>query len=189
MPRIILASASPRRQELLRQLIPQFEVVHAEVDEEALTRDDPWETAKGLALAKAESVLARHPDALVIGGDTVVAIGESWLQLAKPSDAEDAARMLRLLSGREHVVITGLAVVGPGIRTVDAATTRVLFRAFEAAEINEYVATGEPMGKAGAYAIQGGAAGFVSAIEGSWSNVVGLPMELLERMLQALPHS
>jgi septum formation protein len=143
-----------------------------------------------LALAKAAAVLGKNPDALVIGGDTVVAIAEAdgvYRHLAKPLDASDAAEMLRALSGREHLVITGVALVMKGNQAAATDTTRVFFRELHEDEIEHYVSTGEPMDKAGAYAIQGGAKDFVQKIEGSWSNVVGLPVELLRQMLTDFP--
>jgi septum formation protein len=183
---------------LLREIVPDFEVLVAPVDEEALTVPDPWETAEWLALAKARAVAALRPEALVIGGDTVVAYvpspptpspgtnhpGEgAFVQLAKPRDEADAMRMLRALSGRDHVVITGVAFVSPQGERSLTDTTTVSFRELTDEEIAAYVATGEPMDKAGAYAIQGGAAAFVARIEGSWSNVVGLPVEAVNRVL------
>lgn len=183
---VVLASASPRRQELLKQLFAEFEVIPADLDEDALTVKDPWETARRLALAKAKAVAIQRPDALVIGSDTVVALPsfESTIQLAKPSDAQDAVRMLTALSGKSHLVITGVALVSPDFEVVEADETSVTFRDLELPEIEEYVATGEPMDKAGAYAIQGAAAGFVANTTGSLSNVIGLPLEQVQRMLK-----
>lgn len=185
---VVLASASPRRQELLKQLFSEFEVIPADLNEDALTVKDPWETAKRLALAKAKAVAVQRPDALVIGSDTVVALPsfESTIQLAKPADDQDAVRMLAALSGKSHWVITGVALVSPDFEVVDADETSVTFRDLEQSEIEEYVATGEPMDKAGAYAIQGGAAGFVANTKGSLSNVIGLPLEQVQRMLKNL---
>ncbi|MFZ4506815.1 MAG: Maf family protein [Fimbriimonas sp.] len=182
---VILASASPRRHELLRQLVEEFEIVVAGVDEDALTCPDPWETAQRLALAKARAVAEGRPDALVIGGDTVVALAldGGYQQLTKPVDAEDAVRILSLLSGREHVVITGVALVWAEGSLVGFDTTRVRFRSLLEAEIREYVATGEPMDKAGAYGIQGLGGTIVESFEGSISNVVGLPLERLGELL------
>lgn len=182
---VILASASPRRRELFAELVPEFSIVVADVDEEALTSADPWRTAEDLAQAKASAVSARHPEAVVIGGDTVVAVQQDglWVQLAKPRDEEDAVRMLRTLSGREHVVVTGVSLVWPTGGQTFSETTRVRFRDLSEEEIRRYVRTGEPMDKAGGYAIQGGAANFVIACDGSRSNVIGLPMEALEREL------
>ncbi|HVT13758.1 MAG TPA: Maf family protein [Fimbriimonadaceae bacterium] len=182
---IILASASPRRLELLKQLAPEFEVVPSDVPETEL--GDPWETAVGLALAKARAVAYRFFDEIVIGADTVVAYEEDgWHQLAKPENEADARRMLRTLSNREHVVITGIAVIAPEIQEATSDTTRVRFRQMSDAEIAKYVATGEPMDKAGGYAIQGGAKSFVERVEGSISNVVGLPLEVLGPILVRL---
>lgn len=178
---VVLASGSPRRRELLKRLISDFEVVVADVDEEALTVTDPFETAERLAEAKAQAVAPLRPGALVIGADTVVALdGE---QFAKPRDAADARRMLRTLSGRTHVVATGVCLLQPKATMVFHDRTLVAFRELSEAEIADYVATGEPMDKAGAYAIQGGAAGFVARREGSESNVIGLPLEALEAAL------
>lgn len=179
---IVLASASPRRRELLREIVPEFEVLVAPVDEEAMTVPDPWETAERLALAKARGVAALRPGARVIGGDTVVAYSPaegSYVQLAKPQDDADAVRMLRALAGREHVVVTGVAIISPEGETTFTETTTVVFHPLSDAEILDYVATGEAVDKAGAYGIQGRAKAFVARLEGSWSNVVGLPMEKL----------
>lgn len=142
--------------------------------------------ARLLAEAKAQKVHVTDPEALVIGADTVVAYQDSasnWHQLAKPLDDEDAVRMLSLLSGRRHSVITGVAVLFGAFQSVAVDTTKVRFKSLSPEQIREYVATGEPMDKAGAYAIQGGAKEFVSTIEGSWSNVVGLPLEMLKPTL------
>ncbi|MEA2552240.1 MAG: nucleoside triphosphate pyrophosphatase [Fimbriimonadaceae bacterium] len=181
---VVLASASPRRQELLRRLVPEFEVDSADIDETPLVGERPWATAERLALEKGRVVFARHPDSLVIAGDTIVAIGD--LQLGKPADAEDAANMLERLSAREHLVITGVALIRAGREEVFSVTTKVTFRALSREEIVSYVETGEPMDKAGAYAIQGGAAGFVERYEGSITNVIGFPVEEIGRRLEAL---
>lgn len=180
--KIILASASPRRRELLAQLVPEFEIIPSHIPEDE--RGGPRETAEGLARDKALSIAAQFRDAIVIGSDTVVAYeDDGWRQLAKPEGEVDARQMLRRLSGREHVVITGVAVIGPGFAEIVSDITRVRFRDLSDGEIAEYVATGEPMDKAGAYAIQGGAAGFVEGIDGSISNVIGLPLEILGPIL------
>ena len=174
---VVLASGSPRRRELLARLVPTFQVVVSDVDEEALTVADPFETAERLAEAKARSVARLCPEALVIGADTVVTLDGA--QFAKPWDATDARRMLRALSGRTHTVATGVALVSPEGAETFHDRTLVTFRELSDEEIAAYVATGEPMDKAGAYAIQGGAAAFVARREGSESNVIGLPMERL----------
>jgi septum formation protein len=180
MPRpIVLASASPRRQELLRQLVPAFEIDSADVDETPLDNETPWQTAERLAEAKAKVVLARNPNHLVIAGDTVVAIPsqDNHTQLAKPRDPEDAKRMLSQLSGREHLVITGVCLLSRDAEKTFSVTTKVTFKPLTDKEIENYVATGEPMDKAGAYAIQGGAAGFVERYDGSLTNVIGFPVD------------
>ena len=172
----------------MRPLVADFRVIPADLDEDSLTVPDPWSTAEGLALTKANWVAQQFPDHLVIGGDTVVAYQDEsdWRQLSKPSDAADAIQMLQRLSGRTHVVITGLAVVYPGGEEVTHDDTRVTFREIQPDEIAKYVATGEPMDKAGGYAIQGGAKGFVSATNGHISAVVGLPVEKLSEILSRI---
>lgn len=180
---IILASASPRRVELLRAAGFEFEIVPAEVDEAALVTGDPWTTAEATARAKARAVLAMHPGATVIGGDTVVAVKDDgeWTLLGKPADDEDAARMLRLLNGREHVVVTGATIADETGERVGSETSHVRLSLTEA-EILAYVATGEPRGKAGAYAIQGGHPG-ITLVAGAWDNVVGLPIDLVKGLM------
>lgn len=184
---VILASGSPRRKELLRQLVGEFEVVVPDLDESSLVQEDPWGTAESLAQAKAALVAKTSRGKIVIGGDTVVAVASSaetsYVQLGKPTDQDDAFRMLRVLSGRDHVVITGVSVVTPQGTEVFSDTSRVVFRELSDIEIKAYIATGEPMDKAGAYAIQGGAAAFVADVQGSMSNIIGLPMEALEERL------
>lgn len=156
--------------------------------EEDFLHEDPWICAQRTAREKALTAFEHRPDCLVIAGDTVVAYDSptGWVQLAKPLDEEDAKSMLRQLSGRSHKVITGIALRWPkGLHGFSAETT-VGFRELSSEEIEKYVATGEPMDKAGAYAIQGGAAAFVERIEGSFTNVVGLPLELLEEALKEI---
>jgi septum formation protein len=184
---VVLASASPRRRELLARLLPEFEVEVADLDEDALTVDDPWQTAVRLAEAKARQVFGRRSEALVIGGDTVVALPEDGgrhRQLAKPASPAEAAEMLRALSGRTHRVITGVALVSASGSRTFAETTLVTFRELSEEEIARYVATGEPMDKAGGYAVQGAAADFVERLEGSETNVIGLPTERLGEALR-----
>lgn len=183
---VVLASASPRRKELLKDIFSEFEVLPADFAEEDYPLSDPCEQAEFLALEKAKVVAQIRPNALVIGSDTVVALDlgqASPLQLAKPCDDAEAMRMLWLLSGKTHRVITGVALISPDRTIVASDTTRVTFRTLVAQEIEDYVATGEPLDKAGAYAIQGGAAAFVKDFQGSMTNVVGLPMELLSKLL------
>lgn len=185
---VVLASASPRRQVLLQQLVPEFTVAAQHLDEESLCDPDPWVTAQRLAREKALAAFQSWPGHLVIAGDTVVAVETAggWLQLAKPVDVPDAHRILRELSGREHVVITGLALRWPSGFEAMTETSRVRFRALTDGEIAAYVATGEPMDKAGAYGLQGGARAFVESIVGSTTNVIGLPMERLQEALLRL---
>lgn len=182
---VVLASASPRRRELISRLLPDFEVIEPSVDEEALRQADPWSTARDSARSKAEAIAALRPQAMVIGGDTVVAFqsGGSWQQLAKPSDAHDAIGMLEELSGKRHAVISAVAVYSPSKSIQFEDTSWVTFREISRSEIESYVASGEPMDKAGAYAIQGGASGFVSSVEGEVSTVIGLPVERLQEAL------
>lgn len=179
--RVVLASGSPRRRELLKRLIPEFEVLVSDVDEEALTVSNPFETAERLAEAKALAVAPERPGALILGADTVVTLDGT--HFAKPKDAADARRMLRALSGRTHVVATGVCLLEPKSTVVFHDRTEVTFRELTDEEIDAYVATSEPMDKAGAYAIQGGAAAFVTHREGSESNVIGLPLERLALVL------
>ena len=170
----------------MKRIVRDFEIDVADIDETPLPEETPWQTAERLAHEKAVVVLQRHPNSLVIAGDTVVALQEaaSHLQLAKPIDKEDARRMLRLLSGREHLVITGMSLLSQTREECFSVTTRVKFRELSDAEIKAYVETGEPMDKAGGYAIQGGAAGFVESYEGSIDNVIGFPVdEIKERLL------
>lgn len=204
---LILASASPRRQELLRSAGIPFTVQPADVDETPLPRESARDCAERLAREKAVTVWKSRPRDLVLGADTVVVVGEKIL--GKPVDAEDAARMLRMLSEKEHQVITGVCLVSQGTRDQGSGisesrprasnerpeigncevrtaseTTLVTMSELSDKEIREYVATGEPMDKAGAYAIQGMASRWIPRIEGDYSNVVGLPVALVFRMLR-----
>lgn len=180
---LILASASPRRSELMRNAAITFEVDPAHVREEPLFHETPLEYAKRLARDKAVAVLARHPEDVVLGADTVVVADEHLLE--KPADAADAKGMLQLLSGRSHRVITGVCVVANGFERTEAEVTQVFFSPLTEAEIADYVATGEPMDKAGAYGIQGIASRWIGRVEGCYFNVVGLPVERVHRMLRA----
>jgi septum formation protein len=181
---VVLASASPRRQELLKQLIPEFKIDVADLDEDALTVQNPVETAERLALAKAVEVSNRNLQTLVIGGDTVVARGGR--QLSKPKSHEEATQMLSELSGHQHRVISAVALVWPGGQYVFSDIAKVRFRVLSLEEIRAYVATGEPMDKAGAYAIQSGASSFVEELEGEIETVIGLPLAKLASALANL---
>ena len=181
---LVLASASPRRQELLRNAGISFVVQPADIDETPLADEKAEQCARRLAREKALAVARVRPRDRVLGADTIVVV-DGALQ-GKPRDAADAVRMLRLLSGRTHEVITGVCLVEVGGSEVSVAseTTRVMMNELSNAEIQEYVAGGEPMDKAGAYAIQGRASRWILRIEGDYSNVVGLPVALVYRMLR-----
>lgn len=189
-PRVILASASPRRRELLAGLGVPFEVIVSGIDEQPWPREMPASYVLRNAAEKAREIAQRagaKTDTLIIAGDTIVVVDDRILE--KPADAVHASAMLRRLSGRWHEVMTGLCVWrrtnGGFHEQADAVRTGVRFRELSDREIADYVATGEPMDKAGAYAIQGGASGFVAETRGSYTNVVGLPIESLRRMLAA----
>ena len=188
MPRLILASSSPRRVEVLRNAGFDFEVVPSRVDESAHPGESPVDLAERLARQKAEDVAARlapEKDAVVLGADTVV-VSDDGALLGKPTSPADAVAMLEKLSGRPHDVITGIALIAPGSDRVRVAheRTRVFFRALAREELETYVASGEPLDKAGTYAIQGRAGRFVTRIEGCYFNVMGLPLALVDRMLR-----
>jgi septum formation protein len=178
---LVLASQSPRRSEILRQAGIPFTVRPAAVDETPLPGEAPPDHVLRLAEAKATAVPAR-PDEIVLGADTTVTVdGEIY---GKPADAADARRMLEALSGRKHEVITGICL-RRGPKTVrDCAVTGVWFANLSPAEIDDYVASGEPMDKAGAYGIQGLASKFIARIEGCYFNVMGLPVSLVYRHLR-----
>ena len=189
LPRLVLASASPRRLELLAQigLAPDL-VDPVNLDETPL----PGETARRLALrlarAKADAAARHHPDAFVLAADTVVALGRRLL--AKPDDEADAARMLGLLSGRAHRVLSAVAAVAPGGRSgARLSETRVAFKRLTRAELDAYVAGGEWAGKAGAYAVQGHAGAFVTHLNGSYTGVVGLPLYETRALLAGLGYA
>ena len=180
-PRILLASASPRRLDLLRALGLTPEVRPADVDETLLPGEDPHEGAERLARAKAAKVAADAPaGAVVLAADTIVVLdGEA---LGKPRDPDDARRMLRALRGRAHDVVTGVALARDGILVSGRETTEVVFAPMTDEEVEAYVASGEPADKAGAYALQGLGGLFVERIDGTPSNVIGLPLRLVRRL-------
>ncbi len=188
---LILASASPRRRELLSQAGFTFEVHPAHIPEDPLPGEDPIAYVTRLAREKAQAVFeqtAQHSaatsaDLAVLGADTTVTLDNQIL--GKPTDAADAARMLRLLSGRSHRVITGVALATAHNTEIAAEVTAVRFLTLSDAEIEAYVATGEPMDKAGAYAIQGRAARWIPRIEGCYFNVVGLPLALVSALIES----
>ncbi|PCI48383.1 MAG: septum formation protein Maf [Oceanospirillales bacterium] len=179
---LILASGSPRRRELLAQIGVRFEVDVADIDEAPEASEVAQAYVERLALEKARVVAARHTDAVVLGADTSVIIdGEI---LGKPLDEADAATMLARLAGRTHQVLTAVALVNGERALVRSVITQVHFRSLSEEEIQCYVATGEPSDKAGSYGIQGFGAVLVDAIEGSYSNVVGLPLTETAAMLK-----
>lgn len=189
MENIILASASPRRRELLQMLGLRFAVLPSE-KEEALTAASPRELVEALARQKAEDIFSRQTgDAVVIGSDTVVSAEDGTI-FGKPKNAEDAARMLRQLSGRKHLVSTGAAVFvrrdGRELRESFVSECAVWMDELSQAEIEAYIATGEPMDKAGAYGIQGLGAKYISRIEGDYYTVVGLPVHELYKKLKEM---
>lgn len=178
---IVLASASPRRQELLRQIGCGFRVVVSDAEELSGDGISPERLAVENARRKAEDVAAKEGgNAPVLGADTVVAVDE--MILGKPKDETDAVRMLRLLSGRQHFVYTGIALAYRGEVYGDVVRTEVWVDELSEKEIDAYIATGEPMDKAGAYAVQGIAAKFIPRIDGSFSNVVGLPLHAVKEL-------
>lgn len=179
---LVLASQSPRRAEILRQAGIPFVVRSTPVDETPRANELPEDYVRRLAEEKALAVAAR-PDETVLGADTTVVIGNDLL--GKPEDAADAVRMLEALSGRCHQVLTGICLRRPSGLVRDFAATRVWFTLMTSREIEDYVASGEPMDKAGAYAIQGLGSKFIERIEGCYFNVVGLPVSLVYKHLRA----
>jgi len=180
--KLVLASSSPRRAELLRNAAIPFTVCAVDVPEVRRPQEWPEDYVRRVAAEKAKAALARHADKFVLGADTVVIVDGQVL--GKPRDAQDASRMLHLLSAGSHLVTTGVCLLGPKIEDTRAETTTVSFSPLSEAEIAEYLATGEPMDKAGAYAIQGIASRWVTHLDGCYFNVMGLPVPLVYRMLQ-----
>jgi len=183
--KLVLASKSPRRAEILRAVGWEFETIAADIDEARCASEDAVSYVKRLAETKAETVARTLPEGLVLGADTVVVIGEEIL--GQPRDDEDARRMLQLLNGQWHEVLTGVALVRAGQTfqvLVDHETTRVRFCEMSTDEIDWYVSTGEPRGKAGAYAIQGRGALFIEGVQGDYFNVVGLPVRLVYELFK-----
>jgi septum formation protein len=186
LAQLILASASPRRQELLAQLAIPFMVLPAHIDERVMPGEVPLAYTRRLAYAKAQHVARQFPTAVVLGADSVVVLEHHIL--GKPQDPDDARQMLSHLSGRMHMVMTAIAILQYARHVVclDVVQTLVRFRPLLPAAIERYVATGEPMDKAGAYAIQGAAAAFVESWTGCYTNVVGLPLRRTAAFLQAM---
>jgi septum formation protein len=176
MTKVILASASPRRHELLSQIGVRFEVRVPDIDESPIEGEDPVAYVRRLAIGKAAAIGA-EPDELVIAADTTVDLDS--VIMGKPNDHHDARSMLRRLSGQTNRVHTGVAVRRGDRALVDVCTTLVTFVSLDEATIDWYLATGEPLGKAGSYALQGTGAALVSGVDGSVSNVIGLPLHLV----------
>jgi septum formation protein len=190
LPPLVLASASPRRRELLERVGLGFQVAHADLDEEPLPGEGPAALVERLALEKGAVVARNVSEGVVLSADTVVVLDGRLL--GKPRDAAEACRMLAELAGRWHTVYTGFALRGRGRwetagPRVGHETTRVAFHPLEASQIEAYVNTGEPMDKAGAYGIQDGGALLVRALEGDYFNVMGLPVARVGRELAAWP--
>jgi septum formation protein len=186
---LVLASASPRRKELLTQAGYEFQIIPANIPELRGDNEDPATFVTRLAREKAQCVFDRiHSsaieDPMVLGADTIVVTPEEVL--GKPRDTGDAARMLRSLSGRTHLVITGVCLITNEATEIAAETTSVAMQTLSEEEIAAYIATGEPMDKAGAYAIQGHAARWIPRIQGCYFNVVGLPLALVASMMEGL---
>lgn len=184
--KLVLASRSPRRAEILKAVGWAFEVIAANIDESRFEFEAVVPYVRRLAQTKAETVAKNLSTGLVLGADTVVLVDEKIL--GQPRDADDARRMLKLLSGKWHEVLTAVALlrIAENRLVIDHEKTRVRFAEMSASEIDWYVETGEPMDKAGAYAVQGGAAFFIEEIEGDYFNIVGLPVRLVYKLALAM---
>jgi septum formation protein len=182
VPKLILASGSPRRSEILGFVGWDFEKSVADIDEAELAGEKPAEYVQRLAREKAQAVALRHKDRLVLGADTTVVIDDEIL--GKPIDLDDARKMLQILSGREHQVLTGIALVKNDKVSVALQKTKVTFNEMDDEEIDFLVKYGEPLDKAGAYGVQAQAALFIEKLEGDYWNVVGLPINLVYRLLR-----
>jgi septum formation protein len=184
MPDLVLASASPRRADLLEAAGIDFTVAPVDVDESIVTGEPPEAYVRRVALAKVRDGIRRNSGKLILAADTAVVIDAHIL--GKPDSPDDARSMLKLLAGRVHEVLTGVALADGQREVIEVERTRVRFLMLSDAEIEWYVASGEPDGKAGAYAIQGRASRFIDWIEGSYTNVVGLPVATVHRLLAAI---
>ena len=183
---VILASRSPRRFELLKKIVPNFDVIPSSADEIFQSELSPRENAIAVACAKALAVSKNHPGQFVIGADTIVVLNDEII--GKPKDADDARNILKRLSGKQHRVITGVVVVHSEPMK-DAGVSEVNIRLLNDDEINRYVETGEPLDKAGAYAIQGKGAFMVDSYSGSYPNIVGLPLDIVKTLLERAGYS
>lgn len=186
MKRIVLASASPRRKQLLKQLGLNFEIVASDLEEKLNPRLKPRTQAEALALQKAEAVAHQFADAIIIGADTIVALNDEVI--GKPKDVADAKRILKKLRGRQHTVVTGFVLIDTlnKRKIVKSVETKVWFRKLSPQEIHNYIEREKPFDKSGSYAITQLAAIFIEKIEGDFSNVVGLPLFTLARELKKL---
>lgn len=182
---LVLASASPRRQQMLSDLGLLFSLAPSDLDETLRPSETASQAAQRLARLKAQAALAQWPDRAILAADTLVALPDGRI-LGKPLDHDQARSMLKMLSGREHLVVSGYCLCWRGREQCGAVESRVRFRALMEAEIEAYLASGEPMDKAGAYAVQGLAAAFVEEVHGSFSNVVGLPLARVVDLLLRL---
>lgn len=182
LPKLILASGSPRRSEILNSVGWDYEKHVADIDETEYENEDPADYVQRLAREKAEAVAVKYDEALVLGADTTVVIDN--MIIGKPKDLDDARRMLKLLSGRTHEVLTGVALVKNNEKAVGYERTKVKFAEMSNTEINFLAEKGSPLDKAGAYAVQAQAALFIEGIEGDYWNVVGLPVNLVYRLLK-----
>jgi len=183
---IILASSSPRRAELLKKVVRKFKIIPSKVDEANIPAPSPKSFCIKAALAKAKDIAEKHKNAVVIGADTIIALGKKII--GKPKNKRDAVRILKSLAGRTHQVITGLAVVDSNSsKTLTAyEVTRVKMKKVKAGEIKEYVESGRPLDKAGAYGIQEIEDIFIEKIDGDYDNVVGLPVRALKKLLRRI---
>jgi septum formation protein len=185
--RLILASSSPRRRELLAQVGLAFEVLPAHIDETRRSAEDPTAYVQRLALEKAQAIHAAHREAFILGADTTVELDGDALE--KPVDRADAERMLRALAGRTHHVHTGIALLSARAQRIHLETTSVTFSTIAEHELQHYLDSGEPFDKAGAYGIQGYAARWIPRIDGDYFNVVGLPLAATMRLLHELNYN
>lgn len=181
LPKLVLASGSPRRAEILRSVGWEFETAIPDVDESVLAGESPEAYVQRLAAKKARDVASSFPDRLILAADTTVVLGGEII--GKPADLSDARRMIEKLAGNWHEVLTGVAVSQNGTQRVGLQTTRVKFFEMSGPEMDFLVERGEPMDKAGAYAVQAQAALFIEGIEGDYWNVVGLPISLVYRLI------
>ncbi len=187
LPPIVLASGSPRRSEIMTSVGWEFRKVVPDIDESLLEGESPGDYVQRLARSKAEAIAADHSGEIVLGADTTVVIGTDII--GKPVDMDDARRMIASLSGRWHEVLTGVAVVAKGETSIGLQRTRVKFADLSTAEIEFLAEKGDPLDKAGAYAVQAQAALFIEGIEGDYWNVVGLPISLVYRLVNSAGRS